>query len=47
MSAEILSYLQNGRTVSIVATHDRELVDILRIVTSFIISANPLIVKMD
>ncbi|EJO5346652.1 DNA mismatch repair protein MutS [Clostridium botulinum] len=30
MSAEILSYLQNGRTVSIVATHDRELVDILK-----------------
>ncbi|MBY6771812.1 DNA mismatch repair protein MutS [Clostridium botulinum] len=30
MSAEILSYLQNRRTVSIVATHDRELVDILK-----------------
>ncbi|MDS1002604.1 DNA mismatch repair protein MutS [Clostridium sporogenes] len=30
MSAETLSYLQNGRTVSIVATHDRELVDILK-----------------
>ncbi|WP_051542127.1 MutS-related protein [Clostridium lundense] len=30
MSAEILSYLNNGRTISIVATHDRELVDILK-----------------
>lgn len=30
MSAEILSYIQNKKTVSIVATHDRELVDILK-----------------
>lgn len=30
MSAEILSYLNNRRTISIVATHDRELVDILK-----------------
>lgn len=30
MSAEILTYLNNGKTISIVATHDRELVDILK-----------------
>ncbi len=30
MSAEILTYLNNKKTISIVATHDRELVDILR-----------------
>lgn len=30
MSAEILTYINNGRTVPIVATHDRELVDILK-----------------
>ncbi len=30
MSAEILSYLNNRKTISIVATHDRELVDILK-----------------
>ncbi|WP_315116069.1 MutS-related protein [uncultured Clostridium sp.] len=30
MSAEILSYLNNGKTIPIVATHDRELVDILK-----------------
>ena len=35
MSAEILSYLHNGRTVSIVATHDRELVDILKDIYEF------------
>jgi len=29
-SAEILSYLNKGKTISIVATHDRELVDILK-----------------
>ena len=29
-SAEILSYLSRGKTISIVATHDRELVDILK-----------------
>ncbi|MGH4052140.1 MAG: MutS-related protein [Clostridium sp.] len=30
MSAEILTYINNGKSVSIVATHDRELVDILK-----------------
>jgi len=30
MSAEILTYLNNGKTISIVATHDRELTDILK-----------------
>jgi DNA mismatch repair ATPase MutS len=30
MSAEILSYIQNRKTISIVATHDRELVNILK-----------------
>jgi DNA mismatch repair ATPase MutS len=30
MSAEILKYLNNGKTISIVATHDRELTDILK-----------------
>lgn len=30
MSAEILTYLNNGKTISIVATHDRELADILK-----------------
>lgn len=35
MSAEILSYLNNGRTISIVATHDRELVDILKDIYEF------------
>jgi DNA mismatch repair ATPase MutS len=29
MSAEILKYINNGKTISIVATHDRELVNIL------------------
>ncbi|GAA0724881.1 DNA mismatch repair protein MutS [Clostridium malenominatum] len=35
MSAEILSYLNNGRTIPIVATHDRELVDILKNIYEF------------
>ncbi len=30
MSAEILTYINNGKTISIVATHDRELVNILK-----------------
>lgn len=30
MSAEILSYLNNGTTISIVSTHDRELTEILK-----------------
>jgi len=30
MSAEILNYINNGNSISIVATHDRELVDILK-----------------
>lgn len=30
MSAEILTYLNKGKTISIVATHDRELVEILK-----------------
>lgn len=30
MSAEILTYINNEKTISIVATHDRELVDILK-----------------
>jgi len=30
MSAEILTYINNGKSISIVATHDRELVDILK-----------------
>lgn len=30
MSAEILKYINNGKTISIVATHDRELVNILK-----------------
>lgn len=30
MSAEILTYIKKGKTISIVATHDRELADILR-----------------
>lgn len=30
MAAEILAYINNGKTVSIAATHDRELVDILK-----------------
>ena len=30
MSAAILTYINNGRSISIVATHDRELVDILK-----------------
>lgn len=30
MSAEILKYINNGKTISIVATHDRELVQILK-----------------
>ncbi|MBW9147848.1 DNA mismatch repair protein MutS [Clostridium sp. CM028] len=30
MSAEILTYINNGKSVSIVATHDRELVNILK-----------------
>ncbi|RXI47226.1 DNA mismatch repair protein MutS [Clostridium tetani] len=30
MSAEILTYINNGRSIPIVATHDRELVDILK-----------------
>jgi DNA mismatch repair ATPase MutS len=30
MSAEILRYINNGKTISIVATHDRELVHILK-----------------
>lgn len=35
MSAEILSYLNNGKTISIVATHDRELADILKDTNEF------------
>jgi len=30
MSAEILTYINHGKSISIVATHDRELVDILK-----------------
>ena len=30
MSAEILTYINNGKSISLVATHDRELVDILK-----------------
>lgn len=30
MSAEILTYINNGKSISIVATHDRELVNILK-----------------
>ena len=30
MSAEILNYINHGKSISIVATHDRELVDILK-----------------
>lgn len=30
MSAEILTYINRGKSISIVATHDRELVDILK-----------------
>jgi len=30
MSAEILTYINNGKSIAIVATHDRELVDILK-----------------
>ena len=30
MSVEILTYINNEKTISIVATHDRELVDILK-----------------
>lgn len=35
MSAEILSYLNSKKTISIVATHDRELVDILKDIYEF------------
>ncbi|MBU3179595.1 MutS-related protein [Clostridium psychrophilum] len=31
MSAEILTYINNGKSISIVATHDRELVKILKV----------------
>ncbi|WP_298843791.1 MutS-related protein [Clostridium sp.] len=31
MSAAILTYINNGKSISIVATHDRELVDILKV----------------
>ena len=30
MSAEILTYINRGKSISIVATHDRELADILK-----------------
>ena len=30
MSAEILTYINNGKSISIVATHDKDLVDILK-----------------
>lgn len=35
MSAEILSYLNNGKSISIVATHDKEIVNILKDVYEF------------
>lgn len=35
MSAEILTYLSNGNSISLVATHDRELVDILKDIYEF------------